>query len=268
MSDLRVIDTHFHVWDLAVQRLPWLEGTDGSISKTYTFGDLADIYAQMDGVEFVGGVYVEVDCSDALAEDAIVYDLMEREPRVLAAMLRGSVGPAMRVPLNAAGIREPLHVDGAARGRCLEPSFIDGLAALSAAGKPFESCNRVGELEDAYRAFSQVPEETVILNHLGNVERMDAAWCAAMERFAALPNLYVKVSGYPTADSGFVRELLAFVRETFSADRLLYASNWPVVNMYSSLAEHFELVRDAFGDDEDFFMGNAVRAYGLHIGKE
>ena len=89
-----------------------------------------------------------------------------------------------------------------------------------------------------------------------------------MERMASLPNLYVKVSGYPTADAGFVAELLAFVRETFRADRLLYASNWPVVNMYSSLDEHFELVRDAFGDDKDFFMGNAVRAYGLQIGKE
>lgn len=268
MTDLQVIDAHFHVWDLAAQRLPWLEGTDGSISKTYTFDDLAAIYAQMDGVELVGGVYVEVDCDDAAAEDAIVYDLMARQPRVLAAMLRGSVGPAMRVPLHAAGVREPLHVDGAAPGRCLEPSFIDGLAALALAHKPFESCNRVDELEDAYRAFSQVPEETVILNHLGNVERMDAAWRSVMERFATLPNLYVKVSGYPTADRGFVSELLAFVRETFRADRLLYASNWPVVNMYSSLAEHFELVRDAFGDDEDFFMRNAVCAYGLNIGKE
>lgn len=268
MADLRVIDAHFHVWDLAAQRLPWLAGTDGSISRTYTFGDLADIYARMDGVEFVGGVYVEVDCDDAAAEDAIVYDLMAREPRVLAAMLRGTVSPTMRVPLNAAGIREPLHVDGAARGRCLEPSFIEGLVALASVHMPFESCNRVDELEDACRAFSQVPEATVILNHLGNVERMDGAWCSAMERLAAMPNLYVKVSGYPTADRGFVSELLAFVRETFRADRLLYASNWPVVDMYSSLGEHFELVRDAFGDDEDFFMRNAVCAYGLNIGKE
>ncbi len=265
MSDLKVIDSHFHVWDLVTQSLPWLTGTDGTISHTYRFDDLAAAYAELPGVEFIGGVYVEVDCADPVAEDGIVFDLMAHEPRVLAAMLRSEVSPWMRVPLHATGIREPLHIDAEPRGRCLEPSFIEGLRALAAAGKPFESCNRVDELEDAHESFSQVPEATVILNHLGNVDCLSDAWCSVMERMASLPNLYVKVSGYPTADAGFVAELLAFVRETFAADRLLYASNWPVVELYSTFAEHFGLLRDTFGDDEDFFMNNAVRAYGLSL---
>ena len=37
---LRVIDAHFHVWDLSCQNLPWLEGTDGSITCTYDLSDL------------------------------------------------------------------------------------------------------------------------------------------------------------------------------------------------------------------------------------
>lgn len=265
MADLKVIDSHFHVWNLETQSLPWLEGTDGSITRTYTFDDLEALYGELPGVEFAGGVYVEVDCADPVAEDRIVYDLMARHEKVRAAMLRSTVSPSMRVPLHATGIREPLHIDSEPRGRCLERSFVDGLRALAAAGMPFESCNRVFELEDAYEAFAQVPEETVILNHLGNVEALDEPWCAVMRKFADLPNLYVKVSGYPTSDRGFVSELLAFVRETFGADRLLYASNWPVVEMYSSFEEHFGLLRDAFGDDEDFFMNNAVRAYGLTL---
>lgn len=265
MADLKVVDSHFHVWDLGAQSLPWLEGTDGGITRTWTFEDLEALYGRLPGVEFAGGVYVEVDCADPIAEDGIVYDLMARHGRIRAAMLRARVSPCMRVPLHAAGVREPLHVEGSPRGRCLEPSFIEGLRALAAAGMPFESCNRVSELEDAYEAFAQVPEATVILNHLGNVESLDESWCAAMRRFADLPNLYVKVSGYPTADRGFVSELLAFARETFAPDRLLYASNWPVVETYSSFEEHFGLLRDAFGDDGDFFMNNAVRAYGIAL---
>ncbi len=263
MPNLKVIDSHFHVWDLGRQRLDWLAGTDGSISRTYTMADLETAYARLDGVDFLGGVYVEVDCADPVAEDALVYNLMQTNPKVLACMLRSEVSPYMRVPVHAAGIREPLHIDSEPRGRCLEPSFIAGLRALAAADLPFESCNRVGELEDAAEAFSQVPEATVILNHLGNVEALTPAWCAAMERFAALPNLYLKVSGFTTADAGFTAELLSFVRETFSPERLLYASNWPVVSLYSSFEEHFCLLREAFGDDEDFFMNNAVRAYSL-----
>lgn len=265
MPDLKVLDSHFHVWDLSSQSLPWLAGTDGSITRTFTFDELLAAYARLEGVELVGAVYVEVDCADPEGEDAIVYRLMEENPKIRAAMLRSRVSPWMRVPLHAAGVREPLHVDGSPRGRCLEPSFIDGLRALAKAGMPFESCNRVDELDDAYRSFSQVPQETVILNHLGDVARLDEPYCRAMERLASLPNLYVKVSGYPTADRGFVSELLAFIRETFRPDRLLYASNWPVVNTYSSLDEHFQLLREEFGDDEDFFMNNAVRAYGLDV---
>ena len=262
---LNVIDSHFHVWNLETQELPWLEGTDGTITSTYTLADLETEYAGLDDVDFKGGVYVEIDCADHEAEDKIAYDIMQDDPKMLACMLRSDVSPWMRVPAFAAGIREPLHIDSEPRGRCLEPSFIEGLRAMAKAGLPFESCNRVDELEDAYEAFAQVPEETVILNHLGNAEALTPEWCAVMEKFATLPNLYLKVSGFATADKEFVSELLAFVRKTFAADKLLYASNWPVVKLYSSFDEHFGLLRDAFGDDEDFFMNNAVRAYKLSL---
>lgn len=263
MSDLKVVDSHFHVWNLDTQSLPWLDGTDGTITHTYKVEDLEAEYARQAGVEFVGGVYVEVDCADHEAEDKIAYDLKAVHPKMLACMLRSDVSPWMRVPAFAAGIREPLHIDSEPKGRCLEPSFVEGLHTLAKKGLPFESCNRVNELEDAYEAFAQAPEETVILNHLGNVEALTPEWCAVMKKFATLPNLYVKVSGFPTADKQFVSELLKFTRDTFDPKKLLYASNWPVVKLYSSFDEHFQTLRDALGDDEDFFMNNAVRAYGL-----
>ena len=72
---LKVIDSHFHVWNLDTQDLPWLEGTDGTITHTYTLKDLEAEYARQAGVEFVGGVYVEVDCADHEAEDKIAYDI-------------------------------------------------------------------------------------------------------------------------------------------------------------------------------------------------
>ena len=215
MSDLKVIDSHFHVWNLDTQNLPWLDGTDGTITHTYKVEDLEAEYARQAGVEFVGGVYVEVDCADHEAEDKIAFDLKAAHPKMLACMLRSDVSPWMRVPAFAAGIREPLHIDSEPRGRCLEPSFVEGLHALAAKGLPFESCNRVNELEEA--------------------------------------------------DKQFVSELLKFTRDTFDPKKLLYASNWPVVKLYSSFDEHFQTLRDAFGDDEDFFMNNAVRAYGLKI---
>lgn len=262
---LKVIDSHFHIWDPNTQNLPWLETTDGSITKTYTFEDLKACYAAYDDVDFVGGVYVEIDCDDALGEDNDAFNHVQNNPQILACMLRSDVSPYMRVPINAVGIREPLHIDSKPKGRCLEPSFIEGLKAMAKSGIPFESCNRVEELQDAYDSFSQVPQETVVLNHLGNVEKLTDEYKAVMEKFAKLPNLYLKVSGFATAEKKFVNDLLEFICNTFDSKKLLYASNWPVVSLYSDFDEHFNCLRHFFGDDQDFFMNNAVDAYKLKL---
>ena len=53
---LRIIDSHVHVWDPAVQRLQWLDGLP-RLRKRYTIDDLAAAYDQL-GVDFRGAVYV------------------------------------------------------------------------------------------------------------------------------------------------------------------------------------------------------------------
>ena len=98
MSDLKVIDSHFHVWNLDTQNLPWLDGTDGTITHTYKVEDLEAEYARQAGVEFVGGVYVEVDCADHEAEDKIAFDLKAAHPKMLACMLRSSRTPTRHSP--------------------------------------------------------------------------------------------------------------------------------------------------------------------------
>ncbi|WEV65010.1 amidohydrolase family protein [Bifidobacterium sp. ESL0764] len=255
-AKLKVIDSHFHMWDPAVQNLPWLDGM--KINRKYTFEDLKAEYEHV-GVDFLGGVYVEVDCVDHEQEDRLVYD--NGDPRILARMLRASLSPTMRVPLNATGIREPLHIDSEPRGRCLEPDFIGGLKALAAHGMPFELCCRGEELGDMAKAFGQVPEVTVIMDHLGNVTSLDSDSREALKAMARLPHSYIKVSGDNPVDPDIVK----YVRDVFGPRKVLFSSNWPVVNEHSSFAEHFELMLKIFGEDEDFFMNNALKAYGIEL---
>lgn len=252
---LQVIDSHFHIWDTSIQNLPWLEGLD-RINRTYTFDELKAEYDRFD-VDFLGGVYVEVDSDNPLLEDRLLYENSDK--KILARMLRVTLSPYMRVPINATGIREPLHTDSQPRGRCLEPSFIEGLRAMAEKGLPFELCNRGEELGDMAQCFSQVPELTLIMDHLGNIPDLSAIPREHMESMAALPNCYIKVSGDNPVDPDVVK----FVRDTFPKNRILYSSNWPVVNLNSSFADHFQLMLDMFGPDEDFFMNNARRAYGI-----
>lgn len=258
MSSLRILDSHFHIWDPAVQNLPWLAGLD-KLNHKFTLEQLEAEYAEL-GVDFLGGVYVEVDAADHELEDRLIGE--NPNPKILARMLRSTVNPYMRVPIHATGIREPLHVDSEPRGRCLEPSFIQGLRALAAKHMPFELCNRGEELPDMAQAFSQVPEETVILNHLGNVPGLDEDSRHALEAFARLPHSYIKISG----DNPINPDIVKFVQDTFSPDRLLFSSNWPVVKLNSSLKAHLDLIVELFGtDNEDFYVNNAKKAYGITL---
>lgn len=254
---LKVIDSHLHIWDPAVQDLPWLASLP-ALQHRYTVDDLAAYYARQ-GVEFLGGVYVEVDAADPLLEDRLIYE--NGSPLILKRMMRTRVSPYMRIPVIADGVREPLHVDSEPRGRVLEPEFLDGLWVLASLHMPFELCNRGDELPDMARALAQVPEETVVIDHLGNMPGLDADSKRAIEALGELPNTYIKISGDNPVDPHIVE----FVREAFGPKKVLYSSNWPVVELNSSFDAHFALMRDLFGSDEDFFMNNACRAYGIRI---
>lgn len=255
---LKIVDSHFHMWDPAVQKLPWLDSSN-PIAKKFTIESLEEQYATFADVEFVGGVYVEIDCADPEQEDKLLYE--NKSPKLLATMLRSRVSPYMRVPVHASGIREPLHTDQAPKGRCLEPEFIAGIRALAAKNLPFEVVNRGAEIGDIYTAFSQVPEERIIIDHLGNVPSLAPEYREALTKLASLPNAYIKVSGDNPVDPDVVK----FVRDTFGPKKCLWSSNFPVVLMNNTFEAHFELVRGIFGDDEDFFMNNAVRAYGIEL---
>ncbi|MCI1984907.1 MAG: amidohydrolase family protein [Bifidobacteriaceae bacterium] len=260
---VNIIDTHFHIWDLGKQHLPWLDTVDASFRRTFSMDDYVAQYAGRPDVNFIGGIYVDADTDDPLLEDRLLYE--NNDPHLLATMNRVTISPYMRIPVRATGVRDPLHTDSSPRGRCLEPAFIEGLGALSTKQLIFESCNRADELGDLYDCLVQVPRLTVVLNHLGNPSSLSTGYLSAMRKLASLPNVYCKVSGFPTGDAMFVKELLDFAQDTFAPDHLLYASNWPVVALYSSFQEHLDTVLERFEGDEGFFWKNAAQVYGIDV---
>lgn len=226
----RIIDSHFHIWDPSVQPLSWLDGTDGSITRRYDMDCLKRAYASYNehhpdaAVNFIGGVYVEVDTDDTSLEDRLLSE--NHDPLLLATSMRSTVGPAMRMPLYAHGVREPLHTPASPRGRCLQDDFIRGLRLMADKNMPFDACVRVDELGDLAQVCEQVPEATVIVDHMGNISNLQNLESSsdALHRLGELPNVYVKVSGYPTDDPRFVSALLDLAQAAFSNKRLLYAS--------------------------------------------
>jgi L-fuconolactonase len=74
------------------------------------------------------------------------------------------------------------------------------------------------------------------------------------------------------ADVAFYRPLLDALWEIFGADRLIYASNWPVSERAAPYATVFKIVHTYFQAKgkpalEKFLRGNAVAAYKLRMRK-
>lgn len=258
---LEVVDSHFHIWDLNVLNLPWLDSC-ADIKRSFSVDDLCKAYGKYD-LDFKGGVYIEVDCDHMIKEDEYIFNLPSS--KILARIMRAPhLCAHMRLPLGIVGVREPLHIETSHRGRCLERSFIEGLEVLADKDMIFESCNRVEELEDMYHAVLQVPEAKVVINHCGNVTELTPDYRRVMGKIAKLPNVYCKVSGFATKDKAFVKNLLDFLTDEFDPSKLIYASNFPVVELYSSFDEHLNAVREYFGDDADFFSKNTKKLYKIN----
>ncbi len=270
---LSVFDAHIHIWDLEKLKLEWLNSCP-SINKSYSLDELKAAYAAYQpgdkpALNLEGVAYVEVDCTDPRAEDAFVRESREQDPDNLikACLYREQIAPNLRLPLDASGVREPLHIESSPAGRCLEPSFIAGLKELIKAKKVFEACLRFEELSDLLKLAQMLPELKLVINHLGNIERKEQFtedYKALMKSFAQLPNVYLKVSGFPLEDKDFVRELLSFIKESFEPSRLLYASNFPVIEVYGNLQEHLDICREIFEDCPDFFGKNAKKLYRVN----
>lgn len=261
LNMLEIVDSHFHIWDLNVLNLPWLELCKGSIDKSFDVDDLCKAYGKFD-LKFSGGVYIEVDCDDRIKEDEHIFSL--NSPIILAKIMRAKLCEHMRLPLGIAGVREPLHIPSKPRGRCLEQSFLAGLEILGKMDLVFESCNRSNELNDIYNTISLVPNTKVIINHCANVEVLDNEYKNAIKKLAKLPNVFMKVSGYKTHDKIFVKNLLDFLTNEFDKSKLLYASNFPIIDLYSNFDEHLKLLREYFNDDADFFAKTAKKLYKIN----
>ena len=78
MSDLKVIDSHFHVWNLDTQNLPWLDGTDGTITHTYKVEDLEpELFSRMHKAYQSGDLATAVECAERISKLMAVYDVCD-----------------------------------------------------------------------------------------------------------------------------------------------------------------------------------------------
>lgn len=283
-----IVDTHLHLWDLDVVKLPWLEG-EGARPLARNFL-MADYLKAADGLNVVKAVYMEVNVAEShqVREAEYVLDLCGRADNPLVAAVIGGSPQSPRfkdyiTPFAEnrfiKGVRTVLHDPDRPRGMCLERQFVENIRLLGKLGLKFDLCMRPGEIGDGVKLAERCPRTQFVVDHCGNMSVQSAdkplreAWMKSMRDMAALENTVCKISGIVvTAREDWQPQDLApnveFCLETFGEDRCYFAGDWPVCTLRATLAQWVgalkHIVRKRSPEfQRKLFYDNAARVYGL-----
>ena len=148
------------------------------------------------------------------------------------------------------------------------------LAAMARNGLVFDALVLPRHLPKLLEVIGRHPDLTFVLDHCGKPQLATgeiAIWQRDVALLAEHPNIVCKLSGLVTEAApdwqiADLRQAVDHVRACFGPQRLLWGSDWPVVNLAGGYAKWFAaaetLLADLSPDEKaDVFGGNAARIY-------
>lgn len=268
-----MVDAHHHVWQVARGDYGWLT-PELPIYRDYTLDDLRPL---------LGGISATV-LVQAAPTDAETTFLLE-VARHADGLVRGVVGwtdlaapnAAERVAALAAqpllrGLR-PMLQDIAQTAWILRPEVADGLRAVAAEGLCFDALIQPRHLPVMLTLCAQHPDLRVVIDHAAKPAIRDGLfepWATNIARVAGETAAMCKLSGLITEARADwqVEELRRYVDHLlacFGPSRLLWGSDWPVVNLAGGYAAwraaSVALLQGLGTEARDAVLGGTARAF-------
>jgi L-fuconolactonase len=270
------IDAHHHLWTLARGDYSWLTPDLAPIYRDFCLADLAPHLA---AARIEGTILVQAAPTEA--ETMFLLDIAEN-----AEVVRGVVGwtdfdaadGVARIDALAArnllvGLR-PMVQDIDDDNWLLGPALAPLLTAMARNRLVFDALVLPRHLPRLLPVVDRHPDLKFVLDHCGKpllATGEIATWQRDIALLAQHPNIVCKLSGlvteaapgWQTAD---LRQAVDHVVACFGPGRMLWGSDWPVVNLAGGYATWFAaaetLLADLSPDEKaDIFGGNAGRIY-------
>lgn len=272
------IDAHQHFWQLAARAGGWPPPSLAAIHRDFAPADIAPLLAEhgVAGTVLVQSLPSEDDTQWLLA-------LAERADFIRAVVgwtdLLAPDAPAAiaRLASNTKlkGLR-PMLQDISDERWIANPALAPALAAMVEHGLRFDALVLPRHLPALLECARDYPQLVIVIDHAAKPPIADAGfghWREHMAQLAALPNVHCKLSGMVTeakADWNVddLRPYLSHVLEVFGAQRVIWGSDWPVVDLaggYGAWLAASEALLAHLGqqDRNDIFGLNARRFYSL-----
>jgi predicted TIM-barrel fold metal-dependent hydrolase len=296
-----IIDPHIHLWDLGMDRHPWLRPRGGAIQA---LGDLDairrnylidDYRRDAASQNVVASVHIEAAwdrADDPLAEIEWL-ETLDKSSGVAARYIGFAdlAAPDAAATLDrlsqvkrCVGVRQMLSWHPSEPAKCFAPrpgiadeaDFRRGVKQLAHHDQILELMLYPYQAEEVARLARDFPGQTFIINHCGSPIDRDregmARWRKGLKRFGSAPNAQIKISALtaydpsPTPES--LREVALHCIEAFGVDRSMFGSDFPVGRLWTSFDAIFdgfkEIVRDfSEAEQASLFYGNARRVYRM-----
>ncbi len=281
----QLIDTHQHLVYPDVAGYGWTDGIPPLADRAFKLEQYRDLTK---GADIAGTLFMEtgVDDADYKAESRFVAELAKKPQSGILGII------ASCRPEDDAGFTEwldeceDLGVVGYRRVLHVMPDelsttdiFRKNLRMLGNRGKPFDLCVLPKQLQIGGELAQTCENTTFILNHCGVPDIASGGldpWRADIAALAGLPNVYCKLSGLlaycapGTATAETISPFVGHVLDVFGANRMVWGSDWPVVELANGLPDWIEVtngILSQMSPDEARELGSrtAIELFGLSV---
>jgi L-fuconolactonase len=273
------VDAHHHVWSLARGDYGWITAELPPLFRDFSLQDQAPLREQA-GVAHT----VLVQAAQSVPETLYLLDVAKRSGGVV----QGVVGWADLAAPDAIQTLTRLARDTLLKA--VRPVLQDNpdpawilraevgrtLNALPRLGLRFEALVRPAQLPALLTMLDRNPDLAVVVDHGGKPDIASGAWepwARLMGAIAEHPRVRCKMSGLAgEAGKGWtidqLRPYVDFLAERFGPQRLIWGSDWPVVNLNATYQSWFAatvaLTADWSPEDRAALMGGTARRfYGM-----
>lgn len=278
-----IIDTHIHLFDPdRPQGVPWPSRDEKVLYKPA----LPARYEQLVTPFHVIGA-IEIEASPWLEDNQWVLDIAAQSPIIVGTVGNLDLGtPAFRKNFERfrkndlfRGIRYG-NLWGRDLGKHLdEPAFLQDLQLLAESNLALDTANPDPELiHSIVRLSDKLPNLRIVLDHLPHLKPPEEpsrrrAYESDLRDLGSRPKIFVKLSEIVAAQepgaqlqASTYRATLDHLFDIFGEDRVLYGSDWPNSDLWSTYEETVHAAQHYFATKsravrEKFFWKNSIAAY-------
>ena len=272
------IDSHQHFWKFDPVRDSWIDETMSNIQRDFLPEDLLPILNEN---QFSGCVAVQASQSEE--ETHFLLELASKNDFIKAVVgwvdLRDeNISDRLQHFTAHKKLKGFRHVvQGEADDFMYGEAFRRGIKALSAFYYTYDILIFERQLSAAISLVSDFPDQKFVVDHIAKPDIKSGSinsWKKGIEEIAKYDNVWCKISGMVTeADwknwkAEDLKPYLDVIFENFSIDKILYGSDWPVLNVASDYHEVVKTLEDyiskfSFEDQNKIWFENANSFYNL-----